>query len=505
MQTIRGRLTLAYTLALTLTLALFSAALYLDTRQAAIRSGRATLVEDLRTDAELVTRWLEVQWLRAQEQSRPSLLVDVLGPGDHSSALSIPVLSFLAGVRSWVYVADDEGKDLFVSEEAQRLDAAGVVQLQSLLPTVPGGPVEGEAVLIAGEPPFLYRTVPIAPRAGPGIATVLLAQQMERELIAPRALLWSLALVGPFILLTSVLIGYWLAGRSLRPVDVMIGDLTAIQGGTSLHRRLAVPVGSDELGRLAGTLNAMLGRVEQSFVALRRFTADASHELKTPLMAVRAGVERSLTHPQSPPEVVSALDDTLGQVNRMAELVGHLLTLARADEGRASLVLRETDLRALAVEVWETAELLGEEQGLAAVSLESPARPIRAMVDPPRIRELLMNLVTNAIKYTPAGGRVTIRLHERDSAVVLEVEDTGIGIAPGDLPHIFERFWRVDQVRSREGERSGTGLGLAIVRWIVDAHRGTIQVRSRPGRGSTFTVTLPLTDTSEAPMVSDPD
>ncbi len=495
MQTIRGRLTLAYTLALTLTLTLFSAALYLDTRQAAIRSARATLAEDLRTDAEIVTRWLEVQWLRAQEQSRPSLLTQALGPGGHNSALSTPVLSFLAGVRSWVYVTDGAGKNLFVSEEAQRLDVDGVVMLQSLLPKVSSDSTEGEAMLIAGEPPFLYLAVPIAPRAGPEITTLLLAQQMGRELIAPRSLLVSIALVGPFILLASALIGYWLAGRSLRQVDVMIRDLAAIQGGTSLHRRLAVPGGGDELARLARTLNAMLGRVERSFVALRRFTADASHELKTPLMAVRAGVERSLTHPQSPVEVVSTLDDTLGQVNRMAELVGNLLTLARADEGRASLVLREVDLRALAVEVWETAELLGEEHGLASVTLESPSRPVRAMVDPPRIRELLLNLVTNAIKYTPTEGRVVIRLHERESEAVLEVEDTGIGIAAGDLPHIFERFWRVDQVRSREGERGGTGLGLAIARWIVDAHRGTIQVRSRPGRGSTFVVTLPLSAT----------
>ncbi|MES2124038.1 MAG: HAMP domain-containing sensor histidine kinase, partial [Gemmatimonadota bacterium] len=306
----------------------------------------------------------------------------------------------------------------------------------------------------------------------------------------PAQLLVSMILVAPIILVASTLVGYWLAGRSLLPVEFMVAELEAIQDGRSLHRRLAVPTGDDELSRLAQKLNAMLSRVEQSFNALRRFTADASHELKTPLMVLRAGVERSLTDPKTPDDVVGALDETLRQINQMSELVTNLLTLARADEGRASLVLVETDLRELVREGLETAEILGTDQGIAVLS-ELPDEPVMVPLDAPRVRQLLMNLVTNAVKYTPAGGQVSIRLaHENDTAV-LSVADSGIGIAPGDTENVFERFWRADPARSRTGDRPGTGLGLAISKWIAEAHGGTIEVQSRPGRGSIFTVRFP--------------
>jgi len=174
----------------------------------------------------------------------------------------------------------------------------------------------------------------------------------------------------------------------------------------------------------------------------------------------------------------------------MSELVTNLLTLARADEGRAKLALTETDIAAIAVEAAETAEILGETRQVA-VQVDVPPHPVRLAVDADRIRLLLLNLTTNAVKYTPPGGRVTIRLTDAAEAITIAVQDTGIGIAPGDLPNIFERFWRADIVRSRTGEHPGTGLGLAISRWIAEAHGGTITVQSRPGRGSTFTVELP--------------
>jgi signal transduction histidine kinase len=285
-------------------------------------------------------------------------------------------------------------------------------------------------------------------------------------------------------------LGYWLAGRALQPVEGMIEELGAIEDGTTLNRRLPVPPGDDELSRLAEKLNDMLGRVERSFVSLRRFTADASHELKTPLMVLRAGVERSLTHPRTPGEIVPALDETLRQINQMSELVTNLLILARADEGRASLAVTDCDLRTLLAEAAETAEILGEERGID-VALEVPEHAVIMAVDAGRIRQLLMNLITNAIKYTLPGGKTTLRLIDQPDAVTIAVQDTGIGIAPGDVPNVFERFWRADLARSRTGEHPGTGLGLAISKWIVQAHGGTLTVQSRPGRGTTFTAVLP--------------
>jgi signal transduction histidine kinase len=299
-------------------------------------------------------------------------------------------------------------------------------------------------------------------------------------------------LIAPIILLASALVGYWLAGTFLRPVQGIMDEIEAISDGRSLHRRLAVPVSGDEMARLTLTVNGMLARLEQSFGSLHRFTADASHELKTPLMVLRAGVERALTHPGIPSEILQSLDETLAQINQMSEMVENLLTLARADEGRAPLAVEESDLRDLLGDVAETAGMLGESGGVTVTS-SMPDHPVRLAVDRQRIREMLLNLVTNAIKYTPSGGAIALALVESDDVVGFTVRDSGIGIAPGDLPHIFDRFWRADPARSRTGERPGTGLGLAITKWIAEAHGGSITVQSRPGRGTVFTVRLPRT------------
>jgi signal transduction histidine kinase len=322
------------------------------------------------------------------------------------------------------------------------------------------------------------------------IRGLLVATPTAQAAFGPADLLRSMLVIAPLILLGAGLLGYWLAGTSLRPVQTIMDEVAAISDGTSLHRRLAVPLSGDEMARLALTVNGMLARLEQSFGSLHRFTADASHELKTPLMVLRAGVERALVHPGTPAEILQSLDETLAQINQMTEMVESLLTLARADEGRAPLALEECDLRELVADVAETAGMLGEGVGVAEVHT-LPDTPVRLAVDRGRIRQMLLNMVTNAIKYTPQGGTVTLKLTEDEDAVILSVRDTGIGIAPGDLPHIFERFWRADPARSRTGDRPGVGLGLAITKWIAEAHGGSITVQSRPGRGSVFTVRLP--------------
>jgi two-component system OmpR family sensor kinase len=306
----------------------------------------------------------------------------------------------------------------------------------------------------------------------------------------PADLLRSMLLIAPVILVGAGLVGYWLAGTSLRPVENIMDEVDAISDGTSLHRRLAVPVSGDEMARLALTVNGMLARLEQSFASLHRFTADASHELKTPLMVLRAGVERALVHPGVPGDILQSLDETLAQINQMTEMVENLLTLARADEGRAPLAVEESDLRDVVADVAETAGMLGEDAGVAAVHT-MPAAPVQLAVDRHRIREMLLNMVTNAIKYTPRGGTIALSLEEDDDSVTFTVRDSGIGMAAGDLPKIFDRFWRADPARSRTGARPGTGLGLAITKWIAEAHGGSITVQSRPGRGSIFTVRLP--------------
>jgi signal transduction histidine kinase len=275
-------------------------------------------------------------------------------------------------------------------------------------------------------------------------------------------------------------------------VDRIINEVEAITDGRSLHRRLPVDEAGDEIARLSSTLNAMIGRLETSFGALRRFTADASHELKTPLTVLRADVERAMSASCPPAEQLVALEEALQETTRMADLVDSLLTLARADEGRFDLHREPVPLEPLIREVHETAVILGEHAGL---NVSMPVvEPATVLGDRTRLRQLLLNLVTNAIKYTPRGGRVemALSLSPRSDLATVSVRDTGIGIAAADLPYVFERFWRADRARSRSTERGGFGLGLAISQYIAQAHGGTLAVQSRLGRGSTFTVTLPV-------------
>ncbi len=497
MQSIRLRLTLWYTFAMTVTLAIFAAGLYWERRQAAVFEQETRLTERLTIEADFAERWLNESW-----KSLQTVVVPIEGVGrevDTSYVLVSDVSAYFEGMglRDYLAVSDNAGRPLYVSARATELGYDGAARMRDLLARRPLEDRSGLVRLAPTGPPFRYQVRRID-SAGPQISALLVAAQPEPLLYGPRELLRSMLIVAPLIVVASSILGYWLAANSLRPVDAIINEIEAITDGRSLHRRLAsAPGRDDELGRLATTLNAMLARIETSFTALRRFTADASHELKTPLMVLRAGVERSLTHPGTPGDVVATLDETLRQVNTMNELVTNLLTLARADEGRASLSLEPADLRAIVVETGETAEILGEERGIA-VSVQLPDEPVILTVDPVRVRQLLLNLMTNAVKYTPEGS-VTITLAQADRHATIAVRDTGIGIAAGDLANIFDRFWRADPARSRAEDRPGVGLGLSIAKWITEAHGGTIAVQSRPGRGTTFVVTLPLDDTATLP------
>lgn len=302
-------------------------------------------------------------------------------------------------------------------------------------------------------------------------------------------LVYPILVTVPLLLILSALIAWLMTGSALQPMERLISDLEAIQDGRSLHRRLPVDSDENEVDRLSSNINAMVARLESSFAALRRFTADASHELKTPLTVLRADIERVMQAPNLAEEHLPPLEEALAETTRMADLVDSLLTLARADEGRFDLHREPVDLVPIVQEVVETAQILGE-GARVAVTLER-VDPVELEGDPVRLRQLFLNLAINAVKYTAADGSVTIALEDRGDHAAFVVQDSGVGIAAADLPFIFDRFWRADRVRSR-GERGGVGLGLSIAQWIAHAHGGFISVGSRLGRGSTFTVTLPL-------------
>jgi two-component system OmpR family sensor kinase len=476
MSTIRRRLAFWYTVALGITVIAFGAALYLERRQSSLQE----LDRRLALESDLAKRWL------VESYHVLGRLVSPVGV-----SLDPGISAYLEAFRDYLIVADTAHNLVALSGVTRTLSASDLESLSAALRSLTDRRQSGTVDLSGPGGAVRYIATPVD-SAGPGIGALLVATPTQDVVYGPSALLQSMLLIAPIVLLCSAALGWWLAGTSVQPLLGIMDELEAITDGRSLHRRLAVPLSGDEISRLVVKLNGMLARLEQSFSGLRRFTADASHELKTPLMVLRAGVERGLTHPNTPQEVLQALDETLGEINQMTEMVDNLLTLARADEGRAPLAVEDADLRDLVADVSETAGMLGE-GARVRVTTDIPAGPVRLAVDRHRIRELLLNLVTNAIKYTPAEGTVGLSLTDEADAVTLTVTDTGVGIAPGDLPHIFDRFWRADPARSRTGERAGTGLGLAITKWIAEAHGGTITVQSRPGRGTVFTVRLPRT------------
>ena len=479
MQTIRGRLTVWYSAALVLTLAAFAIVLYVARRRASYDD----LDQRIRSEAELSAAILGESY-----RARGALVTyDSTG----KPALVADIKAVLEAVPDYLLITAQDGEILYSSSNAS-LTYQQVVQLRRLM-TPPLSGRTGGTVRLEPDGPELRYVAHIVSGAGPRFGSLLVAADVRTAELAVAQLVSTLVLIVPIGLIAAILVGSWIARRALEPVDRIITEVREISDGRSLHRRLALPMEKDELGRLAETLNQMMTRLERSFAALRRFTADASHELKTPLTVVRAGVERAITRPDLPQETLAALEETLEEVNRMTELVDALLMLARIDEGRAELHREPVDLRAIVDEARETGELLAEQAGVA-IELHTPPQPVVLAVDRRRVHQLILNLVENAVKYTPRGGNVVLQLDANDGRVLLTVADSGIGIAPGDLPHIFDRFWRADSARTRTGERPGTGLGLAICKWIAEAHGGSIEVQSRPGRGTTFTVSFPRGD-----------
>jgi heavy metal sensor kinase len=280
--------------------------------------------------------------------------------------------------------------------------------------------------------------------------------------------------------------GYLIADRSLSPVSQIAARARQITG-ESLEGRLPVPNPHDELGQLVTVFNATLARLENSFGELRRFTADASHELRTPLTALRAVGEAALrSEAEDTKSLREALASMLEEARRLSDVVDALLLLARGDTGGVSQSLEQVDLAGLLNEVRETLLVLAEEK---SQQIEIATEPITVHADRELLRLALLNVVHNAIRYSGEGLMVSLRIRRSDANVVVEVGDQGPGIAPEHQQKIFERFFRVDQARSRAS--GGVGLGLAIARWAIERQGGHIELESELARGSLFRIVMP--------------
>ncbi|HYM76246.1 MAG TPA: heavy metal sensor histidine kinase [Candidatus Dormibacteraeota bacterium] len=299
-----------------------------------------------------------------------------------------------------------------------------------------------------------------------------------------RSYLWMFA---PLLLMVAAGGGYWMSRRALSPVDALVRTARDVSGA-NLNSRLQKLTTGDELQRLSDTLNEMLDRIETAFLRVTQFTADASHELRTPVSLIRTEAELALRRSRGEAEYKESLRHILLEAERTTALIEQLLALARADSGREALHMQPVDLRPTlrsVIESWQQVATIRDLQFSTNIGDQTAF----VMGDETLLRRLLDILLDNAFKYTPSPGSVRLLLEQRGDSVSITVKDSGVGIAPEDQDKIFERFYRVDKARSRA--QGGSGLGLSIARWIVTQHRGSITVESRPGEGATFCAEFP--------------
>jgi heavy metal sensor kinase len=293
----------------------------------------------------------------------------------------------------------------------------------------------------------------------------------------------------PLVLLLASLGGYFLARQSLRPIASMNLQTQHITA-ERLSDRLDITNPRDELGRLATTINDLLTRLETSFKEQQRFIADASHELRTPLAVLRGETEVALGKSRTTQEYQESLALIKDEAERLSRIVEDLFILARQPVDAPTVLMKERlSLNEVVRDCGRAAQVLANRKGVR-LQTESDSAPIFLSGDDELLKRMILNLLENAVKYTPEGGEISVRLARQNGNARIVVRDTGLGIPQADQPYIFDRFYRVDKARSRA--LGGGGLGLSIVRWIVNAHGGKVEVQSTPGKGSAFTVELPL-------------
>jgi heavy metal sensor kinase len=467
-RSIRFRLTLWYVLVLAAILLAFSVLVYFSLAHSLTRNIDATI----RSQAEWTASFLEAM----------SDEVDIEELADELRERSIEgekelYIQIRHGIGRVIYRSEQlDDHDLPASEEALRRALDGKSTLETIVDPKYG------TLRLATVPVIEHRKMIYLVQVGTGFRGV------QR---AVHQLFFILIGSGLIALAVAVFGGLFLVRKALKPVDEITRTAQKIEA-ENLSQRLEVPPTGDELSRLASTLNDMIDRLERSFRQVQQFTADASHELRTPLTVMRGQTEVALRKDRTAQEYRQVLESNLEEMEWMSRIVENLLTLSRADAGEIQLEIRPIQLADLIEDAYEECKALARAKGIE-VSLVK-AKEVTIHGDELRLRQMLLNLIDNAVKYTPEGGRVWLSLEVEGEYAKLTVRDNGIGIPEEDLPRIFDRFYRVDKARSRE--MGGSGLGLSIVQWIVKAHGGRIEVTSKLGEGSCFTVWLPITPPS---------
>jgi heavy metal sensor kinase len=419
---------------------------------------------------------------RRSEQISVSLLAGMSKNGEHYVAEQIAARYAPENYDRFIRITRPDGSILYASGRAANFNPSGLPPL--MVEEVKGDFVhkallgDGTLLLVTvktyqssdGHRFFIESAGPMAP-----IETIL--SHMLLTLLVGVPLLGLVAVGGGFILV----------GRALAPV-VQIAQSAEQITLHNLNERLPLTKTGDELERLSLALNRMIARLSDAFEQNRRFLADASHELRTPLAAWRGEMESVVEQTRGLPELRDRAGSALEEVDRLAKIVEALFAISRLDAGEAQQEWTRFDLAPLAASTTEQMSLLAEDKGISvACQVEGK---VSVEGDRARIKQVVVNLLDNAIKYTPSSGSINLHVHARHSKAIIEVTDTGLGIPASALPHIFERFFRVDKARSRDV--GGAGLGLAIVKSICAAHGGQVFVESIEGHGSRFKVELPL-------------
>jgi heavy metal sensor kinase len=344
---------------------------------------------------------------------------------------------------------------------------------------------------------YQYQTVTVDERRWRTVASLVMAGNQTVVLRVARSeeplqeeldeILAVLILGLPLVVALAGLGGYLLAKRALAPIDHLASDARRITA-ERLHERLTTSNPNDEIGRLTGVINDTFARLEESFDQLRRFTADASHELRTPLAVVRGIGEAAVSERRSPVEYEESIGSILEEIDRMSRLVDTLLRLSHGDAGSIRLSREIVDLGQLARDVAASLGILAEERK-QSITFDI-GEDVMASIDRLILREALVNILDNAIKYSPAGASIAIRVRRQNELALIAIADEGSGIPPSQRQRIFDRFFRIDEARSRE--HGGAGLGLAIAKWAVEMHGGEITVDERATGGSEFRIVLPI-------------
>jgi len=404
-----------------------------------------------------------------------------LDPGDvEAGLLELEPLEEFSTPGIYVQVRDSEGAIVASSANVQR----GELPITpSMLDAVFAGQVDYETLPTGSEN---LRVLAWPVDSGAGTVGIVVVGQSVRSLDVVRDGVQRLILVAAAVAsLVALAGGWWVTARALGPVADMTRVAREIAATGHFERRIGMPPADDELGRLAATFDEMLGRLEQTLRMQREFLADASHELRGPLMVLRGNLDLlRLGLPED--ERRASVREASDEVQRMARLASDLLFLASADA--EEVVEQEVvDLDRLVREVWDRASSVDGGAHELALGCHDA---LVARGDRTRLEQMTWNLVENALRYTPPGGRVELGLRTQGGHAILHVADTGVGIEPDHLTRIFDRFYRVDRARSRR--QGGTGLGLAIVKRVAEMHGGRVDVASTPGHGTRFVVTLPL-------------